>query len=289
MNKTLSAAIANVLILQLADEQARAAGKEPNPMAAEQNNHAERRAMFAAFSECLVHGNSMTPTEIADTLLAARRSAAIGEGGLPELPEPYTPAHESEGCCWPDVFTEAQMRQYARDAVAADRRAREAVPQAAQGVKTWQERYNEMGTGPSFNDKSVAMMAEIADLRAQLARQSQSEPLAWRFKRKGDRFWQTTGDREVAASIGGAHVEIVPLYAAPPLSSEQHADGWKLIDTAPRDKMLLLAAEFDGPGDWRIKVGGHWDGKWNVFGASWAPTRWMPLPKPPVKGEPNVG
>jgi hypothetical protein len=38
-----------------------------------------------------------------------------------------------------------------------------------QAIKTWQERYNEMGVGPSFNDKSVAMMAEIADLRAALA------------------------------------------------------------------------------------------------------------------------
>lgn len=36
---------------------------------------AERRAMFQAFSECLVHGNSMTPTEIADKLLAARSAA----------------------------------------------------------------------------------------------------------------------------------------------------------------------------------------------------------------------
>lgn len=35
-------------------------------------------------------------------------------------------------------------------------------------IKTWQERYNAMGTGPSFSDKSVAMLAEIDDLRAAL-------------------------------------------------------------------------------------------------------------------------
>jgi uncharacterized protein with PIN domain len=31
-----------------------------------------------------------------------------------------------------------------------------------------------------------------------------------------------------------------------------------------------------------IKVGGYWDGRWNVFGASWEPTHWMPLPAPPA-------
>lgn len=62
------------------------------------------------------------------------------------------------------------------------------------------------------------------------------------------------------------------------------AEGWKPIETAPSDKMLLLAAEFDRPGDWRIKVGGCWDDTWEVFGASWTPTHWMPLPSAPVGG-----
>ena len=59
---------------------------------------------------------------------------------------------------------------------------------------------------------------------------------------------------------------------------------WRPISTAPRDETaLLLAKEFDGPGDWRIKVGG-WnlqDRKWLIFGASWTPSHWMPLPAPP--------
>jgi hypothetical protein len=82
-------------------------------------------------------------------------SASIGEDGLPELPKPVGHVvSEYVGCgircgvaSWArsapkdgvDLFTADQMRQYARDAVAADRRAREESPQAAQGVKTWQE------------------------------------------------------------------------------------------------------------------------------------------------------
>jgi len=59
---------------------------------------------------------------------------------------------------------------------------------------------------------------------------------------------------------------------------------WNTIDTAPDDEMLLLAAEFDGPGDWRIKIGYKDDNEyngWHIFGASWTPTHWMKLPAPP--------
>ncbi|PLI49573.1 hypothetical protein B6J47_20165 [Klebsiella pneumoniae] len=50
---------------------------------------------------------------------------------------------------------------------------------------------------------------------------------------------------------------------------------------------VLCTAEFDGPGDWRRKVGYWHEGKWVVYGASWMPTHWMPLPAAPqeVKGE----
>lgn len=61
------------------------------------------------------------------------------------------------------------------------------------------------------------------------------------------------------------------------------APQWQPIETAPMDTQLLLAAEFDGPGDWRIKTG-YFDSKsskWALWGASWKPTRWMPLPALP--------
>lgn len=61
-------------------------------------------------------------------------------------------------------------------------------------------------------------------------------------------------------------------------------NGWMPIETAPKDGTLLLfAAEFDGPGDWRIKMG-YWSDDWNdwsLWGASWKPTRWQPLPPAP--------
>lgn len=149
---------------------------------------AERRAMFQAFSECLVHGNSMTPTEIADKLLAAR-SAAQGTA----------PASNAMMDAWSRYIFELEQK--------------------------------------------------IVALEAQVAAQPESAPV----------------------------------------STEQAGDAWQLIETAPHDKILLLAYEFDGPGDWRIKVGGYWNGQWNVFGASWTPTRWMSLPAAPSPNNSPVG
>nr|WP_278519987.1 hypothetical protein [Brucella anthropi] len=77
------------------------------------------------------------------------------------------------------------------------------------------------------------------------------------------------------------------------LSSPGHADagkvegdGWLPIESAPTDKMLLLACT-----DWApvqelgrevpVKVGYQSFGRWTVFGATWAPTHWRPLPTPP--------
>jgi hypothetical protein len=61
---------------------------------------------------------------------------------------------------------------------------------------------------------------------------------------------------------------------------------WQPIETAPRDCLLLLsdttwyAIKHRGePAP--VKVGGWWDGRWNIFGASWQPTHWQPLPAPP--------
>ncbi|WP_052766920.1 DUF551 domain-containing protein [Klebsiella aerogenes] len=50
---------------------------------------------------------------------------------------------------------------------------------------------------------------------------------------------------------------------------------------------VLVAKEFFGPGDWRRKVGHvrHEDSGWNIYGASWAPTHWMPLPAAPQEAQ----
>ncbi|MDE7644299.1 DUF551 domain-containing protein [Enterobacter hormaechei] len=60
-------------------------------------------------------------------------------------------------------------------------------------------------------------------------------------------------------------------------------DGWVTCsERMPMDGFdVLCASEFDGPGDWRRKVGYWHRGKWVVYGASWTPTHWMPLPAAP--------
>ena len=68
------------------------------------------------------------------------------------------------------------------------------------------------------------------------------------------------------------------------LTQSEIPEGWQPVETAPKDgTQLLLAGEFDGPGDWRIKMG-YWaayENDWHLFGGSWQPTRWMPLPAAP--------
>jgi hypothetical protein len=175
-------------------------------------------------------------------------SASIGEDGLPELPERDG---DWAGDNW---WTADSMRQYARDAVAADRRAREpmtydeffaeaerlgcklppemllphnsgeAPPQAAQGVKTWQERLLANG---NMGNEQYFMREEIAELRAKLARQS-----------RGNRLLP----REAFAS-DDAYAAYLQEWAAPPLSSEQQAApvcrncldfGWEPTVSGPR-------------------------------------------------------
>jgi len=62
------------------------------------------------------------------------------------------------------------------------------------------------------------------------------------------------------------------------------ASQWRPLIEAPVDDIVMVAAEFDGPGDWRIKCGylDKQTQQWRVFGASWEPTRWQPLPAPPT-------
>ncbi|WP_308872364.1 DUF551 domain-containing protein [Klebsiella variicola] len=78
------------------------------------------------------------------------------------------------------------------------------------------------------------------------------------------------------------------IAAAPQLpSSEPAAVPGKWIPVSERMPIpgvdVLVAKEFFGPGDWRRKVGHvrHEDGGWNIYGASWEPTHWMPLPATP--------
>lgn len=66
------------------------------------------------------------------------------------------------------------------------------------------------------------------------------------------------------------------------------SEEWRSVKTAPGDRVLLVACELDGPEDWRIKCGYREDSEptgWKVWGASWTPTRWFPLPSQAPKRE----
>ncbi|WP_244105821.1 DUF551 domain-containing protein [Burkholderia ambifaria] len=61
-------------------------------------------------------------------------------------------------------------------------------------------------------------------------------------------------------------------------------EAWISVDKRlpPQETGVLVAAQFDHANDWRIKVGGlSCEGVWTVFGASWTPSHWMPLPTAP--------
>lgn len=82
---------------------------------------------------------------------------------------------------------------------------------------------------------------------------------------------------EVAANVVNMTEEDVP------------ESKWRPIAEAPKDKYLLLATEFDGPNDWRIK-GGYFSSKtqeWEVHQASWEPTMYQELPQPPTVSVPK--
>ncbi|EKK5197009.1 DUF551 domain-containing protein [Cronobacter sakazakii] len=74
-------------------------------------------------------------------------------------------------------------------------------------------------------------------------------------------------------------------------NAESSTNGWIPCSERmpPENTGVLVATEFDGPGDWRMKWGtrvpGHPDAKngWLIPGASWTPSHWQPLPEPPCK------
>lgn len=120
----------------------------------------------------------------------SRRSPAVGEDGLPPLPAPGIAAYAIVGK--DGAFTAEQVRQAQRDAVAADRRAR----------------------------------------------QSQGEPVlyqrrmrpTWERDGKGWTMWEecTKEAHDDCLRVPVLHDwqhEARALYAAPPLSSEQQAEG----------------------------------------------------------------
>jgi hypothetical protein len=78
------------------------------------------------------------------------------------------------------------------------------------------------------------------------------------------------------------------VFALPPMAQnfklaapKQAEPAWQSIESAPIEQIVLVAGEFYGSNDWRIKCGYQDDSGWHVWGASWMPTHWMPMPTPP--------
>jgi hypothetical protein len=143
---------------------------------------------------------------------AARRTPAdaVGAGELPPLPEDGPCSDCQHGM----LYTGRNMQNYARAAIAADRAQRKQAGQV--GVKTWGERFNDF-SGP--DTVREAMEAEIADLRAQLARQSQGEAVGYILQSKGsgsrDLVWP-----HIAENYSAKSFDKIPLYLAAPASAQ---------------------------------------------------------------------
>jgi hypothetical protein len=150
-----------------------------------------------------------------------------------------------------DSHTEMAWRAWQAARRASASIGEDGLPEAAQGVKTWQERVTDNTPAHEYPDAMRAEIAdlrsalhslraaydaaisqagetidarneEIVDLRAQLARQG--EPVAWKYRAlAGNGEWRVTLSEDWARSVNG-DVDVVPLYAAPPLSSEQQAE-----------------------------------------------------------------
>lgn len=83
------------------------------------------------------------------------------------------------------------------------------------------------------------------------------------------------GDKPFAVSVETAEAFNARMQAS-------YEVDWQPAETAPFDEVVLVASEFFGEGDWRIKCGGRSLEKgWQVWGASWTPTFWAKLPANP--------
>lgn len=83
----------------------------------------------------------------------------------------------------------------------------------------------------------------------------------------------------------GAHGPIAEKTVEASLALwDKRAPSWQPIESAPKDRLLLLS-RFDWPRALGVpapvKVGGWREREWEIFGASWRPTHWMPIPKTP--------
>jgi hypothetical protein len=180
-------------------------------MAAEQNNDAERAAFEAWFAENKFGGMRESMWAAWEARAARRPPASIGEDGLPEPKYPQMKVlihgNASEQC----GYTAEQLATVVRS-----------------GVDDLMRIHAALGLPDDAVIDADTMIERIADLRAQLARQSQ-KPVAW--MRDNGKECITAASKVWMQGAGFGHWASVakeyttPLYAAPPLSSEQQEKG----------------------------------------------------------------
>ena len=109
--------------------------------------------------------------------------------------------------------------------------------------------------------------------------------------------WSAPDLREVLFGLSQSQPVLSPVGdTEAPLSG-----GWRGIESAPKDALLLLWGLLDphpqeaglhGSLDRPSRAAGYWDDidqAWSLAGSTWLgpwfkPTHWMPLPEPPAKG-----
>lgn len=104
------------------------------------------------------------------------------------------------------------------------------------------------------------------------------------FERYGIYPDGSAGIQAMRIALDGINRRAAMLQGAEPVTkANKLPDGWVACSERMPEKAdeVLCAKEFDGPGDWRQKVGYYLAGKWTVYSASWTPTHWMTLPAAP--------
>lgn len=61
---------------------------------------------------------------------------------------------------------------------------------------------------------------------------------------------------------------------------------WKPIESAPKDREIILAGQWALSGNWDVKVGQYLATRWPFVGER-QPSHWMPLPPPPTPEPPQ--
>lgn len=219
----------------------------------------------------------------------------------PPLPEGWittmTPDPEGTPFTW---FDEDQMRAY----VDADRKARAALPATVVQPVADDTKLTLLMAPYHLNlvvghdraqllafGRDVWAAAKRGDSPTVRTRSLAEASAAFDAGTEGKEVQHGTGPRSDGSSVSRAvspegrdSVTNAQVHPSAPAES-----GWQPIASAPKDEIVMLAAEFDRPGDWRMKCGYYQpeDGAWRVWGASWQPTMWQPMPAAPSAAQPG--